>query len=688
MLRCCLPVFPALALTVALASAQTPVSSVPSYLGASTPRLAIAPGAAAAPPTVPRSELSVVRPNANTDRAGALHDGVLTVVLEAKESAWHLNGPDRPPMTIEAFSEPGKPPLMPGPLVRAPQGTEIRLSVRNSLRLPLTFLLPASIRGGPDQFAAMDSIVVAPGAVGLLTTRAAVPGNYVYRAMTPTGTSRTLKLAGLLAGGLVIDTTGGTAPPRDHVFVIMLATDSAFAAYVDSANGNLQKAPPGVARILYTINGRSWPNTERIAATVGDSIHWRVINASFDVHPMHLHGFYYRVDGFSGPFADSQGRPSPGQMVVTQFMTPFSAMSISWLPDRPGNWLFHCHFALHLLPDSLSAAPDDPHRRDMVGLVLGVNVADRPGARAAVEPTPVRHLRLIAIADSMPADERRPQEGAGILTPLHDFAADSVPSMRFVLEEHGHRVDTGRDFSPELDLTRGVPVSIMIVNHLAEPTSVHWHGIEVEDSYVDGVPGFSGAGRRLAPAIAPGDSFEARFTPPRAGTFMYHAHMDEVREDLAGLEGALIVRDPGVAASADGHVFFLKGLRNDVAHPLEVNGEANPDTVILHAGRPARLRFLNLSTANPVPWVWLTARPDSTLTGGKDTMVVSWRPVAKDGLELTTARQGPQPARQLVSMGETYDFEYTPGQKGTLRLEIRTSATSGVLLVRVPIRVE
>ena len=94
----------------------------------------------------PRHELPVVRPNANTEHAGALHDGVLTVALEAKESAWRLDGPSHPPMTIEAFSEPGKPPLMPGPLVRAPVGTEIRISVRNSLRAPLTFVLPAAIR--------------------------------------------------------------------------------------------------------------------------------------------------------------------------------------------------------------------------------------------------------------------------------------------------------------------------------------------------------------------------------------------------------------------------------------------------------------------------------------------------------------------------------------------------------------
>lgn len=634
----------------------------------------------------PRDRPSV-RPNTNRERAGVLHDGVLTVTLEAQESRWHPDGPHRPAMTIEAFSEPGAPPLMPGPLVRVPQGTEIRLSVKNSLPLPLTFFLPAAIRGGPDKFAARDSVVVAPGEVGVLTTQASVPGNYVYRATTPSGTSKAWKLAGLLGGGLVVDTAGATTPPHDRVFVIMLAIDSAFTAYLDSPNGNLENVPNGIAHIIYTINGRSWPNTERIPAIVGDSLHWRVINATFDVHPMHLHGFYYRIDAFSGPGADFQGRPAPGQMVVTQYMTPFSAMSLSWSPDRPGNWLFHCHFALHLLPDSLSAAPDDPHHQDMVGLALGVEVAGRRGAPAPVEPTPLRHLRLIAITDSTRTHEGRREAGARSLTPLHQFAADSVPSMRFVLEEQGRRGDSRGDFSPELDLTRGVPVSIMIVNQLSEPTSVHWHGIEIEDSYVDGVPGFSGAGRHLSPAIAPGDSFEARFTPPRAGTFMYHAHVDDVREQLGGLEGALIVRDPGDTGSTDDHVFFLKGLHHDVAHPVEVDGEANPDTVVLHVGRPARLRLLTLNTDNPDLFVCLTARVAIAVPGVKDTMVVRWRPLAKDGFDVPAAIQAPRFACQLVSMGETYDFEYIPQQVGSLRLEVRPTP-SGQPWVVVPIRVE
>jgi FtsP/CotA-like multicopper oxidase with cupredoxin domain len=250
--------------------------------------------------------------------------------------------------------------------------------------------------------------------------------------------------------------------------------------------------------------------------------------------------------------------------------------------------------------------------------------------------------------------------------------------MRFVLEEHGREVDTKRPFSPELDLTRGEPVSITIVNHLPEPTSVHWHGIEVEDSYMDGAPGMSGDGARLTPAIAPGDSFEARFTPPRSGTFMYHAHVDEPREEQAGLEGALIVRDAGATPSPDDHEFFFKG--------GGINGDANPDTVVFRVGRAARLRFFNLANWEVTTFFSLTARPDSVVRLANDTALVRWRPIAKDGFDVSRELRHGRAARQLVSMGETYDFEYTPTRKGTLRLELR--GPNGQLIARVPIRVE
>lgn len=625
-----------------------------------------------------RAALPAVQANRNVERAGVLRGGVLTVALDAKESRFWMHGPNRPPTTIAAFSEPGKEPQMPGPLLRVPVGTEIRLSVRNSLATPLTFLVSGAVGAAADGETATDSIVVAPAAIGQIVLEAKSPGNYVYRARTSTGASPATLLTGALGGALVVDTAGAPTRPNDRVFVIMATPDSAANAELArrAAMGRVRSEAPlanggpnGFEGIAFTINGRAWPNTERIPATVGDSLHWRVINVSPESHPMHLHGFYYRVDAFDAAAADQFTRPAPQQMVVTQLLRPLAAMSMTWSPDRPGNWLFHCHFALHNMPDSMALAADDPRMRDMTGLLLVANVGGRRDVSAAKTSERPRHLRLVATIDS--------QRTIGVLNPPGRYVPE--PLTRFVLEEEpGRLVDTKRAISPELDLTRGEAVSITIVNRLSEPTSVHWHGIEIEDSYMDGAPGASGDGTRLTPEIAPGDSFEARFTPPRSGTFMYHAHVDEPRQEQAGLEGALIVRDAGAPPSPDDHVFFFKG--------GGINGEANPDTVVLHTGRPSRLRFLNLANWEVKTFFSLTARSDSLLSVTNDTALVEWRPLAKDGFALPDALHRPRPARQLVSMGETYDFEYAPLRKGTLRLEVR--GPGGQLLFRVPIRVD
>src|SRR5215472_1835324 len=76
---------------------------------------------------------------------------------------------------------------------------------------------------------------------------------------------------------------------------------------------------------------------------------------------------------------------------------------------------------------------------------------------------------------------------------------------------------------PPVLLTRGEPVEIEVKNETTHATSIHWHGIELE-SYYDGVPGWTGSGRQITPAIAPASSFVARMAPPRAGTFIYHTH--------------------------------------------------------------------------------------------------------------------------------------------------------------------
>ena len=74
---------------------------------------------------------------------------------------------------------------------------------------------------------------------------------------------------------------------------------------------------------------------------------------------------------------------------------------------------------------------------------------------------------------------------------------------------------------PDLRVTEGDTVRISVQNNLAEPTTVHWHGVHVPAN-MDGVPGLS------QEPIAPGGVFTYEFVATPAGTRWYHAHVDNV----------------------------------------------------------------------------------------------------------------------------------------------------------------
>src|SRR5687767_5994828 len=222
----------------------------------------------------------------------------------------------------------------------------------------------------------------------------------------------------------------------------------------------------------------------------------------------------------------------------------------------------------------------------MSGLVLGVEVGAGERERAhADDASDVgrRRLRLVA----------SPSGGTS-----------EAPFYAFTLHErggHSTTIDTTVRAGPPIVLKRNEPVSIMVVNETPEPTAVHWHGIEL-DSYFDGVAGFSGTARRVSPVIAPRDSFEARFTPPRSGTFIYHTHVDEPRQQPAGLSGALLVMDPDrpYDASTDIPVLITTPRSPDAARrAVLLNGKLPAAPVELRAGVPHRFRLINITISRP-----------------------------------------------------------------------------------------
>jgi FtsP/CotA-like multicopper oxidase with cupredoxin domain len=132
---------------------------------------------------------------------------------------------------------------------------------------------------------------------------------------------------------------------------------------------------------------------------------------------------------------------------------------------------------------------------------------------------------------------------------------------------------------------RGEELRVRLLNELAEPTSVHWHGVRLPNT-MDGVPQLTQS------AIAPGASFDYRFKPPDAGTFWYHAPVGA--QVAQGLYGALIVEEEQ-PVSVDRDILLVLGTAADGADaraPVLVNGLLRPD-IAVKSGERLRLRLIN-----------------------------------------------------------------------------------------------
>ena len=583
-----------------------------------------------------------VVPNDNRVPAGRLVDGVLTIRLDARLASWHPDADSAPGAVVPAFAEAGAAPRIPGPLIRVPAGSIVEVTVRNQVpgaKLSVFGLADRAAAARPERD---TGVTVAPGESRTVRFRLDSPGTYFYWGTT---TGRTLAYRTLedaqLTGAIVVDPPGGRA--NDRVFVMGMWTDTLSRAYTQRK------------RLLAVINGRSWPHTERLRYAVGDSARWRIINGSTDAHPMHLHGFYFRVDGRGDGMVDTRYGVK-ADSAFTENASIGSTLDLTWVPERVGNWLFHCHIPEHfarrgplgMAAPSAGHSPHANHANDgMGGLVLGVTVdsAPAPTASRAAEPEDARRrLRLLV------------RRNAG--------GTDEAPYLSFALQEGGAipPPDSGLRYGPPLVLTRGQPVSITVVNTLAEPTSIHWHGIELE-SYFDGVAGFSGVGKRIAPMIAPGDSFDVRFTPPRAGTFIYHTHADEERQVLAGLVGPLIVLEPGERYDPAVDRTVLVTSPTSFAEQrtaVWVGANLGPGPLTLRAGVPHRLRFINMTLRRPRLLVQLM----------QGDVVRPWRVLAKDAIPLDATRDH-QPTFRQIAIGETLDLGLTPALGDDLRIDVR-----------------
>jgi FtsP/CotA-like multicopper oxidase with cupredoxin domain len=606
----------------------------------------VVPPAPRKPLPRPVANAPLTRVNDNRRPAGNLSGGTLTLSLDIVEAAYQPEGEHDPVVRVLAFAESGKTPEIPGPLLRAPVGTTVRLTVHN--RSDSAVMLGGLRRSMP---ADRDTVNIAAGATREVTFRLDRTGNFFYWAALKGLSSFEDRnwLDSQLTGAFVVDAAG--APPASAQERVWLITEWFYPV-----------PKTQVFESALTFNGKAWPYNERLTFTQGDSVHFRVINAAAVEHPLHLHGFYFRVARHGGTRADTAVAAGLQPLQNMRTVPIGGSLLLSFLPTTPGNWVFHCHFAghvgeivsLHDSPDAFVVpaaggdhampAHDMPGGHTMRGLVIGMHITP---ARGYKEPV-VANRRTINLLI-----QKRPNALLGSQT------------------AYGFLLQTGADVpardsisipGPVLELKRGEPVRILVKNNMDEPSGVHWHGLEIE-SFPDGVAGFSGIGDRIMPPIPPGQTFAAEFTPPRSGTFPYHSHLHEMRQIGSGMYGAIIVSDAPRDTTRD-HVIVAGGGGLPVFHGerpsfLLVNGSVSPRAIRMTVGDTNRIRIVSVHADEVLHFRF-----------GTEAQAARWTPLARDGADLPASLRAPATAAMMMGPGETADFTYVPSRAGRMMLEV------------------
>ena len=153
---------------------------------------------------------------------------------------------------------------------------------------------------------------------------------------------------------------------------------------------------------------------------------------------------------------------------------------------------------------------------------------------------------------------------------------------------------------PTIEANRGDRVRILLDNHLPEPTTMHWHGLEIPIQ-MDGMPYIS------QKPIAPGGRFVYEFTLEQDGTFFYHSH--GAMQEMMGMIGMFILHPRQEYAPHVDHDFGIvlqewallpnNSIPNTASMEfnwLTLNGKVGPATtpLVVRQGNRVRIRMVNM----------------------------------------------------------------------------------------------
>lgn len=225
--------------------------------------------------------------------------------------------------------------MVPGPLIRVTDGDKVKIMVKNNLPETTTIhwhgvLVPNNMDGIPDE----TQKPIKPGETFTYEFVAKPAGTFWYHSHV--NTDKQLSIG--LSGAFIIEPQGGLDPKPDIDKVFMLNEWRVIS-------GKTYPAMPAtdMDANLFTINGKAFPDTENVDAKVGQRVRLRFIGSGQLIHPMHLHGFPFKIVATDGNDVPLSAQWTKDVISVA----PGERYDVEFTPDRPGKWMLHCHIPHH-----------------------------------------------------------------------------------------------------------------------------------------------------------------------------------------------------------------------------------------------------------------------------------------------------------------------------------------------------
>jgi len=279
--------------------------------------------------------------------------------------------------------------------------------------------------------------------------------------------------------------------------------------------------------------------------------------------------------------------PSAPAASVAPSVAPSATPSASANPDIPAGWTEH-----------------DVAARDKVRRYVG----DLAPALKDIYPEPVflKLANILGVQDDYPELKMKPAFVqvpqlilSDALTPLKPQTDGDVKVFKLTIDEIDQKIDellppvaalgyNAQWPGPTIRATEGDKLRVVFKNNLPETTGVHFHGVEFDNFFQDGVPFVTQL------PITPGEEYAYDFVASRPGSLMYHSHHNATDQVGRGLLGAFVVdpKNPGPDDKYDREYIWIS---NDALGGFTINGHGFPATVPVLAaqGETVRIRFMN-----------------------------------------------------------------------------------------------